>query len=453
MIFTRYSFQVIVRVILILINVFLSILFYYEPDKALTAIILLLLVFLQTYYLIRYLLKFQVLISDFFEILKASDKTRMIEELKGSRKYQSIKQSMNHIGAEIEKMKLEKVSNELLSMYILDEILSGLITFDEENSVKLINRKALNFFDINSLSKLSDLDKRHPGLARKLNLLSPSATSVIEFPFRDALEKFHFSATELFVMGKYLKVVVFTNIQKELESIETESYVRLIRILIHEINNSLTPITSLATANKEILRDGRNKDVFAKLNPDDLGDLISNNEVLEERSVGIRNFVSQFAQLTNIPDPSFSDIIVEDVFRKIQTICKPEIQEKLIDFQTASNPGNLVLRADQEMLTQVLINLVKNSINALKDKEEGIVKLSAYLVKNQLVIEVRDNGTGIDQELLDKIFIPFFTTRENGTGIGLSYSRQVMQLHRGTIKVKSVPLKETIFELTFPEGG
>jgi len=453
MVFNRYSFQVIVRIILILINVFLSILFYYEPDKTLTAIILLLLVFLQTYYLIRYLLRFQVLVSDFFDILKASDKTRMIEMFKGSRKYHSIEQSMNHIGAEIEKMKLEKVSNELLSKYILDEILSGLITFDEENAVKLINRKALNFFDINSLSNLSDLDKRHPGLARKLNLLSPSGTSVIEFPFRDALEKFHFSATELFVMGKYLKVVVFTNIQKELESIETESYVRLIRILIHEINNSLTPITSLATANKEILKDGGNKDVFAQLNPDDFGDLISNNEVLEERSVGIRNFVSQFGQLTNIPDPSFSEIIVEDAFKKIHTICKPELQEEKIDFQTASNPGNLVLRADQEMLTQVLINLVKNSINALKDTEEGVVKLSAYLVKNQVVIEVRDNGIGIDQELLNKIFIPFFTTRENGTGIGLSYSRQVMQLHRGTIKVKSVPLKETTFELAFPERG
>ena len=127
----------------------------------------------------------------------------------------------------------------------LNSILSDIafLLRNKSNSIfplwTFINKKALNFFDINSLSKLSDLDKRHPGLARKLNLLSPSGTSVIEFPFRDALEKFHFSATELFVMGKYLKVVVFTNIQKELESIETESYVRLIRILIHEINNSL----------------------------------------------------------------------------------------------------------------------------------------------------------------------------------------------------------------------
>jgi signal transduction histidine kinase len=453
MVFTRYSLQIIVRIILILINIFLSIVFYYQPDKILTAIILLLLVFLQTYYLIRYLLKFQVLISDFFDILKAADKTRMIEELKGSRKYHSIKQSMSHIGAEIDKMKLEKVSNELLSKYILDEIHSGLIAFDEENAVKLVNRRALNFFDISSLSRLSDLDKRHPGLARKLNLLSPSGTSVIEFPFRDALEKFHFSANELFVMGKYLKVVVFTNIQKELESIETESYLRLIRILIHEINNSLTPITSLALANKEILKDGRNTNVFAKLNPDDLGDLISNNEVLEERSVGIRNFVSQFSQLTNIPDPSFSEIIIEDVFKKIHTICKPQLKEEEIEFQTVSNPGNLAVRADKGMLTQVLINLVKNSINALKDKEDGRVMLSAYLVKNQVVIEVRDNGLGIDQDLLNKIFIPFFTTRENGSGIGLSYSRQVMQLHGGTIKVKSVPLEETTFELAFPAGG
>ncbi len=453
MVFNRYSVQVIVRIILILINIFLSVLFYNKPDKTLTAITLLLLVFLQTYYLIRYLLKFQALVSGFFDILKASDKTREIEKLKGSRKYHSIKQSMSHIGAEIEKMKLEKVSHELLSKYILDEIHSGLIAFDEENAVKMINRKALNFFDVNSLSKLSDLNKRHPGLARKLNLLSPSATSVIEFPFRDALEKFHFSANELSVMGKYLKVVVFTNIQKELESIETESYLRLIRILIHEINNSLTPITSLATANKEILKDGRNKDVLAKLNPDDLGDLISNNEVLEERSIGIRNFVSQFGQLTNIPDPSFSEIIVEDVLKKIHTIFKPELQAEKIEIQTASNPVNLVIRADQEMLMQVLINLVKNSIHALKDKEEGIVKLSATLVNTQVVIEVRDNGIGIDQEILNKIFIPFFTSRENGTGIGLSYSKQVMQLHRGTIKVKSVPLKETTFELTFPLGG
>jgi signal transduction histidine kinase len=450
MVFTRYSLQVIIRVILILITISFSVSLRFTPDKTLASFILLMLVFVQTFLLIRYLLRFQTLVSDLFNILKASDKTRVIDMLKGSKKYHTINQALGQIGAEIEKIKLEKVSNELLTKQILEEIHAGLIAFNKEDSVKLLNKKALELLDLKSLSHLSELERRHAGLSGMLKMLSPNRSSVLEVEFDNSSEKLHFSANEMFVLGDYLKVVVFTSIRKELEDTETESYLKLTRILIHEINNSLTPITSLATANKEILEDSKNRIILERLKGDDHRDLISNNQVLEERCEGIRSFVSQFGQLTNIPDPVFSALMVEHIFSSIHTLSKPELKESNIQFLTSCNPENLVLQADQEMLTQVLINLVKNSFIALKDREDGIIRLAASLGKNLIQIEVRDNGYGIDPEIMDKIFIPFFTTRENGTGIGLSYIRQVMHLHGGAISVRSVPLQETVFELSFP---
>ncbi|MFC2090997.1 PAS domain-containing sensor histidine kinase, partial [Bacteroidota bacterium] len=224
----------------------------------------------------------------------------------------------------------------------------------------------------------------------------------------------------------------------------------LIKIITHEINNSLTPITSLAAANRIILTDKKNQVILQKLENEDLADLISNNDVLEERSAGIRKFLSSFSMLTTIPAPNSSEFLLRDVFDKINTIFKSEFRLYNIDFKQECQPEDLHIYADYEMITQVLINLVKNSVFSLKEREEGQIRINALNDVKRRIIKVCDNGRGIEPDVINKIFIPFFTTKENGTGIGLSYSREIIRLHKGTIKVRSSPFEETVFEITLP---
>jgi two-component system nitrogen regulation sensor histidine kinase NtrY len=449
MILNRYSLHIVARIILIVLTVILVFIFLEHDDKSLTVIVLSTLVILQTVMLIRYHLKFQHIIVDYLSIIKSSDTITKISPAKDKNRYAFIDKTIEQISKEIQKTTLDKVSNDIFTRQIFDEIPSGMISFDEDGNIQIINKSACMILGCGAVTHLQELKKRHPELIRNLQLMPPFSTKIIELSYKNLLEKFHFSISEFFVLGKFQKVVLFSNIQKEIEKTETESYNSLIRILTHEIGNSLTPITSLAAANRDILTDKRNKKLFAAFKDEDLSDLISNNELLEERSIGILEFISLFSKLSSLPQPTFSNIIILDLFKKIESLYRSDFISKKIAFLGNCNPEHLKVSADYEMLTHVLINLLKNSSHSLNQKGSGEIHLNAFKRNNSVIIQVIDNGPGIESEIMNKIFVPFYTTRESGSGIGLSYSKQVMLLHNGKIHASSIPGQETIFELTF----
>jgi len=173
-------------------------------------------------------------------------------------------------------------------------------------------------------------------------------------------------------------------------------------------------------------------------------------QTINKRSTGLLHFVNTYRNLTRIPKPNFKISAISNLFRNISLLMEEEIAKNKLGFFVAVEPESLEIYADEQLIEQVLINLIKNSIHALEGRENGRIELKAFLNKRgRVTMQVVDNGQGILKEVLDKIFIPFFTTKPSGSGIGLSLSRQILRLHNGTISANSIPDQETVFTLTF----
>ena len=251
------------------------------------------------------------------------------------------------------------------------------------------------------------------------------------------------SATVFRLHEQEYTLVSLQNIHSELEEQELEAWQRLIRLLTHEIMNSITPITSLAATADGLLRQ-------VPLSSDGLADAQEAVETIHRRSAGLLHFVEDYRQPTRLPTPHFQILSVREVGGRIEQLMRPQLAQAGIAFHLEIVPESLELTADPEQLEQVLINLLTNALQALQGQQEGRIALRARMDgRGRVVVEVADNGPGIVPEALEKIFIPFFTTKPTGSGIGLSLCQQIMRLHRGTISACSRPGEETVFVLRF----
>jgi signal transduction histidine kinase len=225
-----------------------------------------------------------------------------------------------------------------------------------------------------------------------------------------------------------------------------EAWQNLIRVLTHEIMNSVTPVASLASTANDLLtaqKEGRPQE-------ETLNDVRDAVRTIQKRSQGLLHFVDAYRKLTRIPKPDFQIFPVAELFGRVQSLMRAEMERRSIHFLSQVEPKTLELTADPELIEQVMINLLLNAIQALEGRPDATVGLMARMdERGRVLVQVTDNGPGILDEAQEKIFIPFFTTRQDGSGIGLSLSRQIMRLHRGTISVQSTPNVETVFTLRF----
>jgi len=258
-------------------------------------------------------------------------------------------------------------------------------------------------------------------------------------------------STEFLMHGEKYLLVSLQDIHPELEQKEVESWQMLIRVLTHEIMNSITPISSLASTVQDILKEFQHdKKQLSEEDAEDLENITSAISTIERRSRGLLNFVDLYRNLTRIPKPHFRYFPVADLFRRTLELMEPKFEELDIQVDTKIFPGDLKLLADPDLVDQVLINLLLNAIDAVEKTENRQINLTASVnLNNRTLIEVTDTGIGISQDAVDKIFMPFFTSKKTGSGIGLSLSRQIMQMHKGSLSVRSAPGKGASFILVF----
>jgi signal transduction histidine kinase len=246
--------------------------------------------------------------------------------------------------------------------------------------------------------------------------------------------------SEVQILGETFKIVSLQDFQAELEEKEMEAWQNLTRILTHEIMNSVTPISSLASTILDSLKE----------NPNDLDEIEQGVKVIEKRSQNLIQFVQEFRAFTKLPVPNPQKVLIKEVFERLERLIATEIKEKNIHFRSIVYPEDLHLTTDLMMLEQILINLLKNAIQAVSGKEKPEIKLVAqYDILGKVMIKVQDNGTGISEEARKSIFVPFFTTKKAGSGIGLSLSRQMMRLQGGSISVSSKLGEGSTFSLRF----
>jgi C4-dicarboxylate-specific signal transduction histidine kinase len=245
-------------------------------------------------------------------------------------------------------------------------------------------------------------------------------------------------------------LVSLQNIQSELEEKEMEAWQNLVRVLTHEIMNSVTPISSLANTVEDELKLQLDQENGHTLTSEDISDLHLAVQTIQKRSKGLIRFVQDFRNLTHIPKPKISAVSVKEMVEQIILLLHKEIEQSQVNVTISIDPEDMIINADKELIEQVLINLVKNAVQSFDEHTNKLVEVSGLINdKNRPVIRVKDNGTGIYEEALLKIFIPFFTTKEHGSGIGLSLSRQIMRQHQGVLAVKTKMDEGTEFELRF----
>jgi signal transduction histidine kinase len=237
-----------------------------------------------------------------------------------------------------------------------------------------------------------------------------------------------------------------------LDEQELESWQKLIRVLTHEIMNSTGPITSCIDTILEFLIDEDSGEIkkTENITQSTVQDILQGISIIKERSLGLSEFVQNFRSLTILPKIFPTKFLVEDLFNHIPFLFAEEIHSKGIEMNINVLPKKLELTADSKLIEQVIINLIHNSIDAVANKEKKQICLKSFInSNNRIVCQVIDNGKGIPEDLIDTIFVPFFTTKAKGSGIGLTLSREIMKLHGGSIKAFSEPGKETIFTLEF----
>ncbi|MBL7849490.1 MAG: GHKL domain-containing protein [Cyclobacteriaceae bacterium] len=332
---------------------------------------------------------------------------------------------------------------------IVQHVGIGLLTFKKDGTVQIINSAARKLLRVGQITNISQLHETGPTLVEAFQKLKTGGRELIRLRIGDDTIQLSVFAIELTLRGEEIKLISMSNIQSELEEKEMEAWQNLVRVLTHEIMNSVTPISSLAvTVEQEIHQQLQSP--TPEIRKDELEDMHLSLQTISRRSEGLIRFVKEFRNLTQVPQPRMSEIALQPLLDEMAVLHKKELSDHGVTLTVAVDPPQLTALADKNMIEQVLINLIKNAMQAFEDQPDKRIELRAFTSdKGRPVISVRDNGPGIDPEALDKIFIPFFSTKKSGSGIGLSLSRQIMRVHDGRISVKSKLGEGTEFMLKF----
>jgi len=451
MIYKKFTLNTILRLGLIFLNllVITSIIVYAE--RFFSSIVLSTFLILQLIELFRYTNKTNRELFSFFQTLRASDySTRFPDDQEGFRG--KLYQLFNDIIATIEQAKIEQQEQFHFLKTIMRSIEVGIIAMDEQDNIYLINEAAKKLVNLGNPQNIDELENQNPEFTKTIKVLKPGEKVMIEIS--SSVEKRNLSVHSHWIKTttQSFKIYVFQNIRSEIEMKEMEAWNKLIRTLAHEILNSVTPVASLTETSIMLLENEEGiQKKHAELTEDQITKLRTALKTIHKRSDHLLHFIEDYRKLTRLPAPKIEMIELTRLFEHLRDLMLTELKRKGTIFLTNTDPTDLQLAADRKLLEQMLINLIKNSIEAMDEAETPEIRLSASTHKNFYKIQIQDNGTGIQDDKLNHIFTPFFTTKENGSGVGLSLSRQIMVSHKGDITVESLPGKETVFTLTFPK--
>jgi two-component system nitrogen regulation sensor histidine kinase NtrY len=448
--FSHFRIGVLIRVIIISLTAFLFVYLVSFNEKYVSAVIVAVAIIFEISELFHFSSVTNKKITRFLESIRYSDFSSSFSyDNKLGKSFRELNTAFNSVADAFRKERAEKEEHLNYLNTVVQHVSTGLLSFDNEGNVGLINSAAKKFLGTPQLRNINEILGVNVTLYKRLKQLNPGEKTLIRVS-SDLNLSIH--AAELKLRGHTIKLVAIQNIHSELVSKEVEAWQNLTKVLRHEIMNSITPIASLTGTLNEILAEDlkRINDHSCEINDETLDDLEEGLQTIENRSKGLIKFVDAYRDYTSIPKPKFGLIKIDELFEHICKLLKREFMEIGIDFKSNILQDKMEITADRELIEMVLINLLKNAKEALAGREGAKIELTARLdIQQRVLLEVKDNGPGIIPEAQDRIFIPFYTTKKSGSGIGLALSRQIMQLHHGFLSVKSEPNIYTIFSLGF----
>ncbi len=439
--------QLIFRIILLSITAIGMAFFYFQESYILSGFLLIILV-LQTYFLIQYINQTNRKIAYFFDAIKNEDFTLRFPEKLSVKSLEELNHSLNMLNAMIQDIHLKKQAQEQYYQEIIKQADIGILTFNKKGHILFANRKIEELFDYTPLNHIKQLSQVDAKLYALFAELKPFERKLIQLTNEREKQQIALKSTTTTMNNEELILVVAQDIHQELDEKETDSWVRLIRVLTHEIMNTITPITSISESVLKYYQTNKGLIPLEEFTEDHIKNTAKGLEVIKEQGGDLMEFVQSYRSFLSLPKPDKSLVSATKLLDKIKILMSQENQNHHISFDIDIKPNDLELFIDEKQISQILINLTKNAFQSLDDQEGGAIKIMAGISRdNKKYISVWDNGPGIPPELIEEIFVPFFTTKNTGTGIGLSLSKQIMHLHGGSMSV--ISRENTRFTLTF----
>jgi two-component system, NtrC family, nitrogen regulation sensor histidine kinase NtrY len=446
--FTDFRTKVTVRVVFLGLSVWLFVFMITRPNMFFAALLMGIVIVFQHIEIFRFVSQTNRKLTRFLESVKYSDFiTGFTSDNKLGKSFKELNTAFTEVLEAFRKARSEKEEQGQYLNTVVQQVRTGILSFDSDGKVQLINANAKRFMNVSSIKNIRELIQINPKLYHSINSVEPGKSEL----YKGSNELYlTIQSTELRIRGSDVKLVTLQNIQPELQQQELEAWQNLTRVLRHEIMNSITPISSLTSTLREILdHEMTKKELAYELNEEGAEDLKEGLATIENRSKGLIKFIDAYREYTSLPKPVFKQVRLKDLIEKVAHLMSTELKKTRIDFKYECSSEYLTLQADEEMIEQVLINLLKNAKEALAETENPVLRMIGKYEENSIKIEIIDNGPGIIQEAIDHIFVPFYTTKRTGSGIGLSLSRQIMQMHNGSITVESEPDVQTVFTLRF----
>jgi nitrogen fixation/metabolism regulation signal transduction histidine kinase len=449
--FKTFRAAVVQRLLLFSAFVFVAVWGFVETEWQVTPLLaafLAVLVLLET---IRYVESVNRELSGFLEFVAHDDFSSTVATGKSGRVFKKLEAAYKLLADKYRDLNRRRELNHLYLEALVEHVNIAILCLDDRNRVTLMNREAKRLFRMPLLSTLASLERIDPKLPSQLESLRDGDHTLLQLKIGGEPVQLASYVTEFQLVDERHRLISFQNIRDELEQREIDYSSKLIKVLTHEIMNSVTPIISLTKVISDRLVDEKSGELAVQGLPgDERHDLARGLASIHSRGSGLLKFVQAYGALTNLPRPSFVDVDVAVLLDRVHVLMAPALEADGVSLQVQASGADLTVRADAQQIEQVLINLVKNAGEALAGRDDGRVVLrGARDDDGKVLIQVIDNGPGIEAAHLDDIFLPFFTTKRSGSGVGLSVSRQIMALNKGLLTVKTAPGSGCEFTLRF----
>lgn len=441
MIFRNLYYNIIFRIVLLVASCFLLPIAHNKYNDIVIDANIVVLIIIQIILLIRRLNYVNRDLISFFDSIKYDESSILLSNKEQSQDYFRLSKRLQRVNQQIIKLKEKNVQQDFYYKTIIEHATVGLLVFDSTGKIKLCNKAFKALLHIENPTHISDLNMLHGDFEDTLQSINIQEQSLIKVKVHNNLTQLVIRATELKTKEEKLKLVSVQDINHELDKKELDAWQKMVRILRHEIMNSISPISSTIDTLNDIITNPENNKTheLESLNQEIIEDIAAGLKIVQERNKGIQKFIDQFRTISKLPEPTFEKTAISALLDDVQAFWKKDLEGKGIELKTYSRSDNSMV-IDKNQIEQILINLIKNSVEADATK---IILSHEKTAEGKHQILIMDNGKGISDEILDNIFVPFFTTKEQGSGIGLSLARQIMRLHGGNITVQATTDKTT----------
>lgn len=396
---------------------------------------------------IRFLNKTNEQINYFIQAVKNDDTTLRFPARNGNRIINELHRSLNELNSILQKTKLNSQIKERYFSEILKNIGTGVIVFNGKGFVNEINPAALELLELQTLTHTLQIDRIDPLFRAQIEAMEKGQKQLLNLKKKNEQVQLISRCSVINLKDEEVKLLTLQDIRGELERKEIDSWIKLIRVLSHEIMNSLAPVTSITQSLKGMWKEKKQAGGIDECEHELLENTLQGLDVIGERGEALIRFVQSYRILTRVPQPKISEIGTCALLDSLNILVSPFKEGVKTKIKFHHPHPDFIMYVDEQMLIQVIINLVKNSIEAIGNRDDGQINVFFTLIEDHTVrIDVADNGPGIPDDVRDEIFVPFFTTKEGGTGVGLSYSRQIIRAHGGSINFKTKP-GETVFTI------